>query len=165
MHSLKLCCSHIEKYILNIVNCLIISGKYPSAWKITLITFVFINSDISNYYDLRSFSILLNFFIILEKLMELQLHSYLQAYLQKFNKVFVKILAVLDCTQYRWWHWWKVLVLLDYNKAFYRLSQTFLLEIWYSCKYTNKYLQLVKSCLTDTIQHVWLNNGMSQRKQ
>lgn len=170
----KICYPVLSKHILNIINSVFVTSKYPTVWKTALITPVPKVHKPECLSDLRPISILPGISKVMEKLMELQLKSYLEAnnilpdVQSGFRAGFSSTTALLNITDdiIRAADSGHVtmMVLLDYSKAFDTLSHPLLLGILRSCGLAEESLLLLHSYLTDRCQKVRLNGSVSNAR-
>lgn len=158
------CCPIILPYLTHIINFCILSNVFPSSWKLAHVLPLPKINNPSELKDLRPISIL----PVLSKILEKILNSQIKTYLKNFDllpqnqsgfrtnhscvtallKVMDDILLEADKDKLT------ILVLLDYSKAFDRISHDLLLAMLHYLGFSNNAAALMKNYLTNRQQKV-----------
>lgn len=171
---IKLCSPYILRYMVHIINSILLDCRFPSSWKVALVTPIPKKSEASVLSELRPISILSALSKVTEKVIEAQVRQHVEEYnilpltQSGFRPGFscsTALLHVVDdivgatdagkCT---------LLVLLDYSKAFDTLDHGLLLVILKSCGFDDDVVKLVQSYLTSRSQVVRLGQNLSQSR-
>ena len=168
---IKLSIEHTAKVFADIVNASLKSGRFPNNWKKARIKPIPKISEPMIATDFRPISLLIAFSKIIEKIVCIQMKSYLinNNYFDKFQSAYRQkhspITALLDITD----NIYKsldeseitILVLLDYSKAFDCANHTLILAKLKSLGFHNSALKWVSSYLSDRSQKVFTEIGES----
>lgn len=171
---IKLCCPYILKFLVNIINSIILDCKFPSCWKNAFVTPIPKTRDPQNLSDLRPISILPGLSKLTEKIFEIQLREYLdtnnilpniQSGFRKGYSCCTALLGITDdifqavdggkCT---------ALVLLDFSKAFDTINHSILLALMKSCGINDEGTKLFQSYLQGRIQRIRLRGNISDAR-
>ena len=168
---IKLSIEYTAKVFADIVNASLKTGRFPSNWKKARIKPIPKITDPMIATDFRPISLLIAFSKIIEKIVCIQMKSYLinNNYLDKFQSAYRQkhspITALLDITD----NIYKsldeseitILVLLDYSKTFDCANHTLILAKLKSFGFHNNALKWVRSYLSDRSQKVFTEVGES----
>lgn len=169
---IKMCCPFILPYITYIVNCCLLDGVFPHAWKEALVTPIAKCSNPSSFGDLRPISILCALSKVVEKIVDFQLRQHLSSnkilpgvqsgFRPGFSCSSALALVVDDvlksvddgrCT---------VAVLLDYSKAFDTIHHGLLLSILHHIGLSAGVLSFFRNYLSLRSQRVRLSHTVSE---
>lgn len=166
-----LCCPVILRPLTHIINTCIENSYFPLKWKqANVVPLPKVDSP-TDFSQLRSISILPTLSKVLEKIMELQMVTFLTANniiprIQSgfragyscstaLSNVTDDIIRGLDCNRAT------ILILLDFTKAFDMLNHEVLLSILNYVGFSDVSLQLVLSFLSNRVQRVVLDENTS----
>lgn len=171
---LKLCCPYILKFLVNIYNSSILSGKFPELWKISKVfPLPKTKGDPTDFSELRPISILSPCSKIFEKILTVRLIEHInennilplrQSGFRKGYSCCTALLDVVDtivsnldsgnsC----------VLILLDYTKAFDKINHELLFAILHYIGLSEDAINLIRSYLSSRVQYVETDKGYSEK--
>lgn len=165
------CCPTILPYLSHIINFCILSDVFPSSWKLAHVLPLPKTNNPKELKDLRPISIL----PVLSKVLEKILNSQVKIHLQNHDllpqnqsgfranyscttallKVMDDILLETDKDRLT------ILVLLDYSKAFDRISHDLLLAVLHYLGFAGNAVLLMKNYLINRQQTVKIGNNLS----
>lgn len=170
----KLCCPYLLPFLVNIVNSVILQGKFPSVWKKATVIPVPKVASPSVFSELRPISILSVLSKIMEKIMEAQLrehinkHDILPPTQSGFRPGYSCSTALLcitdDIFQASDEGNLTALALLDFSKAFDTIDHEILVGILKSCGVSGGAVDLLSSYLENRSQQVRLNGITSSSR-
>lgn len=168
---IKLCCPYLLPILVNIVNSIILQGKFPSAWKKAMVTPVPKVATPNTFAELRPISVLSVLSKLMEKVMEMQLREHLDKYnilpptQSGFRPGYSCSTALLNITDDIFQASDEgnstALALLDFSKAFDTIDHEILIEILRSSGANGEAASLLSSYLEGRSQQVRLKGVIS----
>ena len=171
---IKLCCPVILPYMTHIINFCIAGGLFPDCWKNAIVKPIPKVTNPTQFKELRPISILPTFSKILEKVLKMQLVTFLEktkllpSTQSGFRKGYSCVTSMLAVTDDIIGAYDKgsvsVLVLLDFSRAFDTVNHGSLCNILSGAGLGATSVGLIKNYLSDRTQVVKIDDSVSVRR-